>query len=169
MDALDSLLVRGSQDLMTRLDKIDTQLKYQCLSNPGVVIGSSDASKVKIGSSTVYTNNGVFCSKTTAEVAFTATTHDITASTSAVKEACFLLSLAADGTPTLTMGTIASGAGTALWPECPSGKTPIGGVRVAVAAGSVSFDASTDLLSATHITDTYYNFGYYGARFDAAI
>lgn len=169
MTALDSLIAGGSQALMTRFDAIDTQLKYQCLSNPGVVIGSTSAATVKIANTTAYTHGGVFKSKTTAEVPFTATTHDIAADADTVQEACYLLCLAADGTASLVMGDVASGSGEALWPAHPGNLTPIGGVRVAVAAGSTNFDASTDLLSATHITDTYYSFGYYGPRFDAAV
>ena len=167
--ALDTLIAGGSQALMTRLDAIDTQLKYQCLSNPGVVIGSTSAATVKITNTTVYTHGGVFKSKTTAEVPFTATTHDIPADADSVQEACYLLCLAADGTASLVMGDIATGSGAALWPAHPGNLTPIGGVRVAVAAGATNFDATSDNLSAGHITDTFYSFGYFGARFDATV
>jgi hypothetical protein len=170
MDALSKIeFAGGSQSLADHLDSVNTALKFQCLSNPGVAIGSPSAAMVKIANTTVFTSNGEFKSKTTAEVPFTATTHDIPASASAVQEACYLLCLAADGTPSLVMGAIASGSGAAKWPDRPSNLTPIGGVRVAVAAGATSFDASTDNLSAGHITDTYYSFGYFAPRFDAAI
>jgi hypothetical protein len=170
MDALDKIdIAGGRQSLATHFDLINTTLKYQCLSNPGVVIGSTSAATVKITNTMVYLHGGEFKSKSTAEIAFTATTHDIAASTSAVQEACYLLCLDAAGTGSLVMGTIASGSGNAKWPSHPGNLTPVGGVRVAVAAGATSFDASTDLLSATHITDTYYSFGYFAPRFDAAI
>jgi len=110
----------------------------------------------------------VFASKTTAAIAFTATTHDIPANASTVQEAMYLVMLAANGTPSLVMGTISTGAGTALLPERPATGTPIGAVRVAVAAGATSFDATTDELDEAHITDTYYNYGYVAPRFDAA-
>jgi hypothetical protein len=170
MDALDKIgIAGGSQALADHFDLINTALKYQCLSNPGVVIGSTSAATVKITNTTVFTSNGEFKSKTTAEVPFTATTHDIAADADTVQEACYLLCLAGDGTASLVMGAIASGSGAAKWPDRPSNLTPIGGVRVAVAAGATNFDATSDNLSAGHITDTFYSFGYFGPRFDAAI
>lgn len=126
-----------------------------CLSPPTLVIGTGAASKIKITNTVVFLNKGVFKSKATAEVTFTATTHDITADSSLVQEAVYLVSLQADGTPIITMGTVASGAGNALIPSTPAGETAIGYLRLAVAAGSTDFDASSDLLSAGHLTDTY--------------
>ncbi len=158
----------SNKALMDSLDAISHALRNQCLSNPGVVIGSVAPEKVKITSTTVFTSDGQFKSKATAEVAFTATTHDIPPHATLVQEAMYLLMLAADGTPSLVMGAISSGAGTALLPELPDTGTPIGAVRVAVAAGATPFDASSDSLAAAHITDTYYNIGYLGPRFDAA-
>lgn len=127
------------------------------LSSAGVVIGTSSAAKVKWGSSIVASVNGLIVTVTTNEAAFTATSDDIAASASVVREAVYLLVVDAAGTVSLFKGTESSGAGTAAWPECPTDKACVGAVRVAVAAGSTSFDASTDLLSATHLTDTYYN------------
>ncbi len=157
----------SNQELMDQFDSLNTAMRNQCLSNPGIVIGTGSAAMVKIGSTTVFTSGGEFKSKTTAEVAFTATTHDIAAHATLVQEAMYMVMLAADGTPSLVMGAIASGSGAAVLPERPATGTPIGAVRVAVAAGATPFDASTDLLSAGHITDTYYNFGYVAPRFDA--
>lgn len=128
-----------------------------CLASPGLVIGSSSAAKVKIANTVNYLVNGVFCTKTTAEVAFTATSHDIAANASYVQEAVYLLSLQAGGTATLTMGAIATGAGNAVIPATPANEAAIGYVRIAVAAGATPFDASTDLLSAGHLTVTYTN------------
>lgn len=170
MNKLDPGYAMYDKKLMDMFDAVNTRLKYQCLSDPGVAIGTSSAAKVKITNTTAFLFNGVFGSKATAEVAFTATTHDIAASASAVQEAMYLLSFSdVSGTPVLTMGTIASGSGSAVLPEIPAAHTPIGAVRVAVAAGSTKFDASTDLLSAAHITDTYYSFGYLAPRFDAIV
>ena len=168
MLAVNSAKMDNHQEMMTFMDLIDTALKNQCLSNPGIAIGSGSAAKVLIGNTTVFTSDGIFKSKTTAEVAFTATTHDIAPNASSVQEAMYLVMLAADGTPSLVMGTIATGSGAAKLPERPATGTPIGAVRVAVAAGATLFDASTDLLSAAHITDTYYSYGYLAPRFDAA-
>jgi hypothetical protein len=159
----------NDQLLMNRFDEFHTALTYQALSSAGLAIGTGSAAAVKIGNTVTYLNGGVFKSKTTAEVAFTATTHDIAPHATLVQEAVYLVCLAADGTPTLVMGAIASGSGAAIVPEATAGTTPIGYCRVAVAAGATLFDASTDLLSAAHITDTYVNLGFYCSRFDANI
>lgn len=157
------------QDQMDHFDFINTCLRNMCHSAPGIVIGSSANTKVKIGATTVFTSSGAFKSKASAEVAFTPTTHDIAPDAVLVKEAIYLLSLASDGTPTLTMGDIASGSGAAKFPERPATGTPIGAVRIAVAAGATLFDASSDALTAAHLTVTYYDLGYYAARFDVAL
>lgn len=127
------------------------------VTSAGVVIGTGSAAKVKWGSSIVAVVNGNIVTVTTNEQAFTATTHDIAASATVVREAVYALCVDTAGTTSLVMGDITSGSGTALWPVAPADLAIVGGVRVAVAAGSTSFDASTDLLSAGHITDTYYN------------
>jgi len=127
------------------------------LASAGIVIGTGSAAKVKWGSSIVASVLGNIVTVTTNEVAFTATTHDIPANASSVQEAIYTVEVDAAGTVTLNMGTIATGSGAAVWPVASTNKAVVGAVRVAVAAGTTSFDASTDLLSATHITDTYYN------------
>lgn len=132
-------------------------LKCHGLASAGIVIGTSSAAQVKWGNSIVACVNGKIVTVTTNEVAFTATTHDIPANANSVQEAVYLVEVDAAGTVTLKMGTIATGSGQATWPEASTDKACVGAVRVAVAAGSTPFDASTDLLSASHITDTYYN------------
>lgn len=127
------------------------------MASAGIVIGTSSAAQVKWGSSIVASVNGKIVTVTTNEVAFTATTHDIPASATTVREAVYAVEVDAAGTVTLKMGEIASGSGNAVWPAASTDKAVVGGVRVAVAAGSTPFDASTDLLSASHITDTFYN------------
>jgi hypothetical protein len=157
------------QTLMDHLDSIDTRIKNTALSPAGLAIGSGSKKLVKITNTVVFLSGGIFKSKATAEVAFTATTMDIPANAASVQEAMYLMTLAADGTPTLTMGTIATGSGNAKLPELPATGTPIGAVRIAIAAGATKFDATTDDLDAAHITDTYYDYGYLAPRFDAEI
>jgi len=135
-----------------------------CLTSPGLVIGTGSAAKIKITNTVTFLPKGIFKSKATAEAAFTATTHDITADSATVQEACYLVSLSAAGTPTITMGAIASGAGNSIIPSTPAGETAIGYLRLAVAAGSTDFDASSDLLSAGHLTDTYYDLSSLGGQ-----
>lgn len=143
----------------SRLNKIMATLLNMSLSSAGLAIGSGSKKAVKIANTVTYLNDGVFCSKTTAEVAFTATTHDIAAHATNIKEACYLISLIADGTPTITMGDIAVGEGNATVPAVPSGKTPIGYVRIHVHAGATPFDATSDDLDAAHLGVTYVNLG----------
>lgn len=168
MDALDKTKGLSHQELMDVIDELKTCNKYSVLTDPGVVIGSSDASKIKITNTVKYLHNGIFKSKTTAETAFTATTHDIEADADEVQEACYLVCLNAAGTVTIHMGEIATGTGNALLPEIPAGLTPIGYLRLAVAAGATDFDASSDDLSDGHLTDTFYSIGFLCPRFDAA-
>lgn len=130
------------------------------LGSPGLAIGSGSKAKVLIANTVPFLIDGVFASKTTAEVGFTATTHDIPADASAVQEAVYAYSMIADGTVTVTMGAIASGAGNAIPPAIPKGHALLGYLRLAVAAGATPFDASTDLLDAGHLTDTYINAAY---------
>ena len=164
---LDSRKALNDQTLMDHFDALHTSQKYRCLSPAGLVIGSGAKAKVKIANTITYLHNGIFKSKTTAELAFTATSMDIAPNADAVQEACYLMCLAADGTPSFTMGAIASGAGNAVLPEVPADKTPVGYVRIAVEAGATLFNASTDDLDASHLTVTYVDLGYLAPRFDA--
>lgn len=170
MDARDAKYGLRSQDLITQFDALDTAWRYSCFSLAGLAIGSVSKKTLKIVNTVTFASNGIGKSKTTAAVAFTATTHDITASASAAQEACYLVTLASDGTPTVTMGSVASGAGNAKLPDVPSGGTPIGYARILVAAGSTSFDATSDDLDAGHLTVTYYDIlGPLFPRFDSSL
>lgn len=135
--------------------RADGAFRNMTLSNPGLAIGSGSKAKVLIANTVVFLIAGVFKSKTTAEIAFTATTHDIAPNASSIQEAVYLLTLNAAGTATITKGTTATGAGNAAVPAAPAGQAVIGHVRVAVAAGATLFDASSDNLDAAHLTATY--------------
>jgi hypothetical protein len=167
MNQRDPQSAMSQQNIMTLLDQIDTFEKNLALSAAGLVIGSGSTSKVKIANTVTFLSGGVFKSKTTAEVAFTTTTHDIAANAASTQEAVYLITLASDGTPTITMGAIASGTGNAKLPERPSTGTPIGHVRITVAVGTTKFAANSDALSAGHLTVAYTDVGYYAPRFDA--
>lgn len=169
MDALKPSKAGSLQERMDHFDSINTSLRNKCLTSAGLAIGTVANTSVKIVNTVTYLSDGEFRSKAPAEKAFTANTHDIPANASSVQEAMYLMTLASDGTPTLTMGTIATGSGNAKLPERPATGTPIGAVRVAVAAGATPFDATTDALSAGHLTVTYYNYGYLAPRFDSAL
>jgi len=132
-------------------------MRNAILGSPGLAIGSGSKAKVLIANTVPFLIDGVFASKTTAEVAFTATTHDIPADADAVQEAVYAYSILANGTVAVTMGAIASGAGNAIPPAIPKGQALLGYLRLAVAAGATSFDATTDELDEAHLTDTYIN------------
>lgn len=168
MQQLNSSGALYNDALGDHLDSLVSALGYSAFSKAGLAIGSGSKAKVLITNTVNFTNNGVMLQKATAEIAFTATTHDIPANADSVQEACYLLSLNSSGTATLTMGTIATGSGNAVVPACPAGNTPIGYVRIAIAAGATPFDASTDLLDAAHITDTYVDMGLRFGKFGAA-
>ena len=130
----------------------------QCFGSAGLAIGTTSLAAVKIVNTTAYTVGGMFYSKTTAEVPFLATVHDIAPNATSVQEQVYLLSLDNAGNPALTGGGITTGAGTALLPELPPATlTPIGYVRIAVAAGATGFTGATTLLSAAQLTVTYTN------------
>lgn len=126
-----------------------------CGPAPGLTIGSSDPAKVKSANTTNVCVDGVIATYTTFEVAFTATSDDIAADAGVEREAVYLVLINSAGTKSLYKGTEASGAGAAAVPMTPEGYACIGYCRVTVAAGSTKFDATSDALSAAHITDAY--------------
>lgn len=135
---------------------------YRCLSAAGLAIGTVSKKTLKIVNTTVYLHNGIFKSMATQVPVFTATTHDIANNAASVQEAVYLVCNGATASDlcTVHMGTVATGAGVALFPDVPAGKTVIGAVRIAVAAGATLFNATTDDLDAGHLTATYYDIGY---------
>lgn len=141
-----------------QLDGMINKIKNICFTFANLVIGSSAPEKVKITNATDVAVNGVmFQIAAATEVAFTATNDDIAADANNVREAVYLVVVNESGTVSLYKGTEASGSGNAEVPETPEGYACIGHVRIAVAAGSTKFDATSDSLAAAHITDTYTN------------
>jgi len=140
-----------------QLNGLINAVKNMCHTYPNLAIGSSAAAKVKISNNTDVSVKGKMFQVTAAEVAFTATDDDIEADANVIREAVYLVLVDEDGTASLYKGTEASGSGNAEVPETPEGYACIGYVRIAVAAGSTDFNASTDELSAAHLTDTYVN------------
>ncbi len=122
----------------TALGKIQTQLCDQCLASAGLVIGSSSKAKVKIANTVHAFIDGVLVKKTTAEVAFTATTHDV----ANAKFAAFLLTLKADGTATLRKSADADTRAAIVLPTVPDGEVVIG-IVIINPTGTGIFDAST--------------------------
>lgn len=147
-------------------DRTNKKLKILKKGNPdysdmafgssGLAIGTGSKAKVLIANTVNYLIDGEWKQKTTAEIAFTATTHDITADGATVQEAYYLLTINAGGTVTITKGTTAD-TGLGELPAAPAGEAVLGWVKLEVAAGAVDFDATTDELDEAHITDTYVN------------
>lgn len=123
---------------------------YRLLSNPTLAIGTSSKAKVK-HNDIVYSKDGVIATVAGGEVAFTATTHDIADHS----EAIYLIYL--DGsTVKISKGTsVLTATGGAVCPATPAGKLKLGEVKIATEGGI--FDATTTLLDAGTVTDTYTN------------
>lgn len=136
----------------TLLGKIQRQLVDMSLTTGGVTIGSSSKKAVKIATTIYALIDGVLSAKTTAEVAFTATTHDVAAG----KFAVFVLSLSTGGTVTITKSADAASLATVVIPATPAGNVVIGLVIVNP-TGTGIFDATTtDLDDATVVPNAVY-------------
>lgn len=122
------------------------------LSNPTLAIGTSSKAKVKT-SAFDYIKDGVIKTVASAETAFTATDHDLADG----YEAIYVLSLdPSDDSINITMGTaVESAEADAVAPATPAGELKLGEVLIAT-SGAV-FDATTTLLDAGTVTDTYTN------------
>lgn len=157
---IDPKVAMSYQDLMNHFDNMNFNMRNRLSVNTpgGLAIGTSSTAAVKLVNSIKYCAAGAILSKTTAEVAFTATAMNIAANAALVQEALYVICVNAAGTLSIVMGAIAGGAGSALLPErstIPDGVCPIGTVRIAVAAGATSFVAGTTALSGGALTVTY--------------
>ena len=108
------------------------------LNSAGLAIGSSSKAKVKIVNTVYAMFDGRLVKKTTAEIAFTATTHDVTNA----KFRYFRLSMSSAGTVTITAGVEGATLAAATFPEIPSGDVPLGYVIINP-TGTGDFDATT--------------------------
>ncbi len=165
MQTLDPLEALGQQDLMDFFDELQHALKYRNLTDAGLQIGTGSKKEVRQNAASVdYLIDGVFYNQGSAqEVGFTATDHDIAADASEVQEACYVVGIDSSGNLSLTMGTIASGAGNAKlpeWDDLPTDEAFLGYVRIAVDAGATDFDATGDDLDAGHLSVTYVDLGW---------
>lgn len=134
----------------------------RCNSCAGVAIGST-ATKVKFaasnGAGIEYAIDGLAYYKADTDDCWTLS-GDVVA---AGKMCIFLLQLNASGTMSIVQGTAVStsdvdaGNKVVPWPTPTEGTCPIGAVLVETATG-YTFTPGTTNLSATGITDTYFNF-----------
>ena len=114
------------------------------VSNPNLAIGTSSKKKIKHDTFS-YILNGVITTIAGGEVAFTATTHDIT-------DGHFKnFNVHLDGSTVKILGS----AEDAVCPATPAGKLKLGEVKIATAGAA--FEAGTTDLDAVTVTDTYTN------------
>ena len=129
-------------------------------------IGTTSKAKVKVLTQIDFLYHGKLKSvAANTEVAFTATTDDITADATTDQDRTYLL--VSNGTTTKLVAGVQADTGLSEDPsEALIGdNTVLGRVVLTVAAGETDFDASTDLLDAAHITDVYEMEGLYAPRF----
>jgi hypothetical protein len=147
--ALDKL----GADAVAKLNDMLTALQgTRLLSEPGLAIGT-DQTRVAYDE-LIWSVNGMRYRIAAGEVAFTATTHDITDPDTDPREAVYVLSVAAGATSvTITKGTTAA-EDAAVAPSTPAGHVKVGEVLIQH-DGSAVFDATTTELDAAHLTVTY--------------
>lgn len=122
------------------------------MNDPSLSIGTTSKAKIKHASFSIW-ESGTQTDITGAEVAFTATTDDITANGAKVQEAKYLVS--ADGSTIKILKGTTADEGASTLPALPAGEVKVGEILIKVAAGATNFDATTDLLDAAHLTVTY--------------
>ena len=157
-------------DVAKGLDKILNGVANMCMSSAGLAIGTTADEKVKVVNLCHYQVGGEMKSiAANTEVAFTATTDDITADADTAQERKYLL--VSDGTTPSLVAGVQANEGSAEDPveSLISGKAVIGRITIVVDAGSTDFDATTNALSAGHLTVTYENIGLYLGRFSDII
>lgn len=132
------------------IEQINHQGGVAIVGSPALAIGSSSKAKVLNGAFTVV-RDGVVSTIAGGETAFTATTDDIADGYGAV----YLLYLDSTNAIKILKGTATALGADAVCPDVPSGGLKIGEVKL-VTAGAI-FDATTTLLDAATVTDTYTN------------
>lgn len=120
----------------------------------GAMAIGSDTAQVAIGQPFSFVINGTLAEVAAADVAFTATTHDIAANADTAQEAFYLYTTDDAGSVTVTKGTTAD-TGSAVPPAPPANEAVFGYVNIVVAAGATPFNATSDALTAAHLTVTF--------------
>jgi hypothetical protein len=139
-------------ELEPLLDKFQRVGTNVVLNSPGLTIGTSSKKAVKIANATYCYIEGVLVKVDAAEVAFTATTHDVVAD----KFAVFCLIANSAGTVTISKSADAASLGGVVFPTVPDGSVLLGFVIINP-TGTGNFDAtSTDLDDATVVPNAVY-------------
>lgn len=174
MRAIDTAYTLSSEYLQSLIESILESQRFRALTDPGLAIGSSSKKEVLVGANTTYLYDGVFKSFTSAEVAFTATEHDIPADASTAQQRLYVIGVDDAGSEIVVPGAVAD-SGSALLPEWSelvdsdgNRITPFGVVDITVDAGATPFNATTDDLDASHLTVEYTDYGYIFPKFGEA-
>lgn len=142
----------SSADIRSALTKLQINAVDLVLSSAGLAIGSSSKKAIKIVNTIYYMIDGVLYTKASAEVAFTATTHDV----ANAKFAVFVLSIDSAGTVTITKSADADSLAAVVFPTVPDDEVVIGFVIINP-TGTGAFDAtSTDLDDGTVVPNAVY-------------
>lgn len=120
---------------------------------PGLRIGTTAPEAVKFDAFT-YQIAGMRYVMAAGESPLTATTHDIADPDTVGREATFRVSIAAAAAELTFTKSADAALGASVLPALPANHCAVGSLKVAH-NGSAIFDATTDALSAAHITDTY--------------
>lgn len=132
------------------IEQINSGNGSRILGNPTLAIGSSSKAKV-LNSAFDVVRDGVTDTIASTETAFTATTDDLADGYGAV----YLVYLDSSNAIKILKGTATLAGTGAVCPATPTGGLKIGEVKL-VTVGAI-FDATTTLLDAETVTDTYTN------------
>jgi hypothetical protein len=151
--------IGGGSGLGNILDAIITFIKgpEALLTAALLAIGSSAKQKVKIVADPVYyRRDGNLKTIAGAEVAFTATGHDIQGHATLDKAAWYLIAIDDSDAYVIVKGATAT-AGLELKPGVPAGYVALGYVNILVEfnVSPAIFDATTDELDESHLTVVY--------------
>lgn len=142
----------SSMDERSALTKLQINVCDMALSSAGLAIGSGSKKKILIANTVYAVIDGVLVKKTTAEIDFTAITHDV----ANAKFAVFVLSMVAAGTITVTKSADAATLAAVVFPAVPADSVVIGFVIINP-TGTGAFDATTtDLDDATVVPNAVY-------------
>jgi len=139
----------SSQDMQNALGELQKGVTDAVLNTAGLAIGSSAKAKVLIANTIYASINGVLVKKTTAEIALSGTVTN-------AKFNVFVLSLAADGTVTATMGTEGATIGAVVFPALPASDVMIGFVIINPTGTGNFVGATTELGDATVAPNAVY-------------
>jgi len=134
------------------IKNIQTNLVDLVLNSAGLVIGSSSKKKVKLANAIHYLIDGVLYTAAGAEVALTATTHNVAAG----KFAAFLVLIDAAGTVTFAKSADAASLAAVVLPAVPADNVVVGIVIINPTGTGNFVAATTDLDDATVVPNAVY-------------